>query len=111
MATSRFLTLPNEIQSAIIEWVLRPGEIASVCLVSKQLSAIALPILYRSVSINVDRWTREHRKRIRMRGHIGHKHIRTLDVDSNKIASEPAALKVAKDILQVLPRDSLDAFR
>lgn len=111
MASSRFLQLPPELQTAIIDCLFRPEHLAQVCLVSKQLQRIALPLLYRDFSINVSEWPDGQLERFVAKGHSGHRHIRSLDIDSEDIEGEEQALKVAKDVLQVLPRNSLRSFR
>lgn len=111
MPDSRFLNLPPELQTAIITCLLRPEHLAQVCLVSRQFRRIALPLLYRDFSINVSEWTNTQLERFLARGHSGHRHIRSLDIDSEDIEGEDLALKAAKDVLQVLPRNSLRSFR
>lgn len=108
---SRFLKLPPEIQSAIISHVLRPRHLAQVCLISKHLQQIALPFLYRDFSINVSTWSTDELEQFLARGHSGHAHIRSIDIDSDDLDGEDLALKTAKDLLQVLPRNCLRAFR
>jgi hypothetical protein len=107
----RFTHLPNEIQTQIVAWLLRSADLAKVCLVSRQLYDVAMPMLYHSIYLNVDRWSAEHLRRVLTPQHPGLKHIRALDVDSIQLKSEKLALKVAKDALQVLPRDRLQCFR
>lgn len=109
--TFPLLALPSELQTAIIDCIFHPEDLAQICLVSKQLQRIALPLLYRDFSINVNTWTEEQVSRILARGHSGHAHIRSIGVDSDDIESEDDALKVAKDVLQVLPRNCLRSFR
>lgn len=110
-SNSRLDRLPAELQITCLEWVLRQSDLASVCLVSKQLRTVAMPLLYRSVFIDVDQWSDEHLDKIFMRRHPGHLHIRTVDIDSTHLRSEEKALKVAKDALEVLPRDRLTSYR
>ena len=105
------LDLPAEIQSAIVSWVLRPKDIARLCLVSKQLYDVSIPGLYHSMDFDVDRWKKERLERFLCRGHRGHQHIRILDIDSDELESEPDARKLAKDLLEVLPRNCLTSFR
>lgn len=107
----RLLRLPSELQTAIIANVLHPKHLAQVCLVSRHLQQIALPFLYRDLSINVSTWSTDELERIRTRGHPGHAHIRSIDIDSDYLDGEDLALKTAKDVLQVLPRNCLRAFR
>lgn len=111
MVPFRFLSLPAELQTAIIDCILRPEHLAQVCLVSKQLHRIALPMLYKDFSINVSEWSEEELERFLVRGHAGHPHIRSLEVDSEDLNGEEKALKVAKDALQVLPKNSLRSIR
>jgi hypothetical protein len=106
-----FLDLPPEVQSSVVSWVLYPRHIANVCLVSRQLRDVSLPFLYHTMYLNVDRWKAVHLRKFVERGHRGHRYVRTLDVDSDNLKMEPDALKLAKDILQVLPRNSLTSFR
>lgn len=108
---SRFLQLQPELQTAIIAHVLHPKHLAQVCLVSKYLQRIALPFLYREISINVSIWSEPQLERFVASRHSGHAHIRSIDIDSEDIEGEDLALKVAKDVLQVLPRNCLRAFR
>lgn len=107
----RLLDLPTELQTAILDHLLRPEHLAQTCLVSKQLRQIALPLLYREVSINVNEWNDEQLENFLAHSHSGHRHIRSIDVDSDDIESEQKALKVAKDVLSVLPWNGLRAFR
>lgn len=111
MATFKLLALPPELQTAVIDCIFRPKHLAQVCLVSKQLQRIALPLLYRDFSINVSEWSEIELERFLARGHSGHAHIRSIEVDSEDLEGEAQALKVAKDALQVLPRNSLRSFR
>ena len=106
-----FIDLPPEVQSSVVSWVLYPHHIANVCLVSRQLHDVSMPFLYHTMYLNVDRWKVDHLRKFVERGHNGHQHIRTLDVDSDNLKAEPDALKLAKDILQVLPRKCLTSFR
>ena len=108
---ARVFDLPSELQTAIISWIFRPNDIASVCLVSKQLYDIAMPLLYHSIFLNVDHWTKQQLDRFLAQGHSGHKYVRALDIDSDDLDTEVVALKVAKDALQVLPRNCLQSFR
>lgn len=107
----RLLHLPTELQTAILDHLLRPDHLAQACLVSKQLRQIALPLLYREISINVNEWKDEQLENFLAQGHVGHRHIRSIDVDSDDIEGERKALKVAKDVLSVLPWNGLRAFR
>ena len=107
----KLLDLPPEIQTAIVSWVLRPSDTASLCLVSRQLYDVSMPGLYHSMYLNVDRWKKEELQRFVARGHPGHRHIRALDVDSDELDTEGNARKLAKDVLQMLPRDCLTSFR
>jgi hypothetical protein len=106
-----FLDLPPEVQTAVVSWVLRPCDIAQVCLVSRQFHDVAMPSLYHSMYFNVDRWKREHLDRFLTRGHCGNGYVRSLDVDSDDLEGEARACKLAKDILQMLPRNCLTSFR
>lgn len=72
----RMLDLPAELQTAIIENILRAEHLAKVCLVSKHLQRIALPLLYEKLSINVSEWSDDGLEHICIRGHHGHEHIR-----------------------------------
>lgn len=109
--TRTLLDLPPEIQTGIASWVLRPKDIARLCLVSRQLYDVSMPGLYHSMYLNVDRWKKQNLERFLCRGHRGHQHVRTLDVDSDELSSEPGARKLAKDILEILPRNCLTSFR
>jgi len=111
MTTSRLLSLPPELQTAITSWLFRPSHVAQICLVCKQLRSIAMPQLYRDFAINVDEWSQDEIDRFVTRGHAGHRLIRSLDVDSSNLDTEDVAMKVAKDLLQVLPRNLLRSFR
>ena len=105
------LDLPSELQSAIISWLLRKADLISLCLVSKQLYHVTMPILYHSVSLNVDHWQKRNMDRFLTHGHQGHLYIRSLDIDSDKRVLEVVARKAAKDALTILPRDCLRSFR
>ena len=111
MAAPTLASLPSELQSSIVSWVLRPDHLANICLVSKQFYDVAMPMLYRDMTFNVDHWEQEHLDRFLCFGHRGHNFIRCLDIDSDEIQSENVALKIAKDALQVMPRNSLRSFR
>ena len=106
-----FLDLPPEVQTAVVSWVLRPSDIAQLCLVSRQFHDVAMPPLYHSMYFNVDRWKPEHLEQFLTRGHGGHQYVRSLDVDSEHLEGEESARKLAKDVLQVLPRNCLTSFR
>ena len=105
------LDIPAELQTAVMWWILRPSEVAKLCLVLQQLHNIAMPLLYRSIYLNVDHWKTKQLDLIQARGHPGHRHIRSLDIDSDELKTEAIALKVAKDALHILPRDCLKSFR
>ena len=107
----RFYDLPTELQTAILACLLRPSDLAKVCLVSRWCHVLAVPLLYNTVYLNFDRWCTDHLRNFLRPRHPGHKHIRALDVDSTKLESEKDALKLAKDILQLLPRNQLHCFR
>ncbi|KAK3701567.1 hypothetical protein LTR37_015421 [Vermiconidia calcicola] len=109
--STRLIHLPPEVQTSVISWVLNPSHLARVCLVSKQLHDIAMPLLYQSLFLNVDRWDKDRLRSVLKRGHRGHRYIRALDIDSEKLEQEAEALKIAKDALQVLPRNCLQSFR
>lgn len=109
--TASLNELPPELQSAIIKWILRPRHLASVCRVSKRLHAITMPILYRVMKINVNKWNLDHLERFLTYGHPGLQYVRALDIDYSGEFSETIALKAAKDALQVLPRNCLMLFR
>ena len=111
MAASSFAQLPTELQTLIITSLLRPTDVSNVCLVSKDFCAVAVPLLYHSITINVDRWNLDVLKRFLQYGHLGHMYVRSLDIDSDELSTEDLALKTAKDALQVLPRDCLRSFR
>lgn len=110
-APFRLFALPPELQTAVLDCLLHPEHLATVCLASKQLQRLALPPLYRDVSVNVSEWSDTEIERFCVRGHAGHAHIRSLEVDSDDLEGEDKALKVSKDLLQVLPRNSLRSFR
>lgn len=111
MAASRFAGLPTELHTAIASWLLRPSDLKNLCQASKYFCAVTVPILYHKISINVDQWPKDVLERFLQYGHMGHMHVRSLDVDSDLLDSETEALKIAKDALQVLPRNCLRSFR
>lgn len=111
MATFRFLALPAELQTVIIEKLFRPQHLTEVCLVSKHLRNIALPLLYRKIAINVGSWSDDQIQRFLTLDRKTYECIRVMEIDSTDLEDEDKALKVAKDVLQVLPRDGLKSFR
>lgn len=111
MTNSRLLQLPPELQTAVVSCLLHPEDLAHICLVSKQLRGIALPLLYRDVSVNVSDWTETQLENFMARGHPGHRHVKSIEVDSQDLEGECQALKVAKDVLVVLPRNGLRSFK
>lgn len=102
--------LPAEIQTHLASWLFRKQDLANTCLVCKQLYEVATPLLYRSITIDVDVWKADMLTRLFDYGHRAHRHIRRLSIDSKDYYFETDALQVAKNAIQVLPRNGLTSF-
>ncbi|MCJ1427684.1 hypothetical protein MMC29_005589, partial [Sticta canariensis] len=51
MSTFAILKLPRELQDEILSYISRPTDLKALCLVSKEISAISTPRLYRDINL------------------------------------------------------------
>ena len=55
MAPPSLIGLPAESQTTIVAYIPRPSDLKVIFLTSRQLRAIATPILYRQVFLDIDK--------------------------------------------------------
>lgn len=115
MGEPNILSIPPELQAAIVSYITRPSDLKSLCLTCEQLSAVATEQLYNEVYLDVGRDTRK--SGFFAHNHRGHPHVRGFTAFTPSVGPEhstetycPSANLAIRLVLQVLPRDRLKRF-
>lgn len=109
------LSVPPELQTAIVSYILRPSDLKSLCLSCQQLGAVATEQLYNDVLLDVGKRTRK--PGFFVTNHRGHRHIRSLTVfvapdgyGTYQFMYCPSANLATRLALQLIPRNILKHF-
>ncbi|KAK5120060.1 hypothetical protein LTR85_006541 [Meristemomyces frigidus] len=103
--------LPPELLGSVLSWVRRRSDLKNVMLTTKAMRDLAMPFLYSTVHLVIERCNREALEALLEAGHPGNQHIRTLVADCDGEAHNETSLKTLKALLQSIPQDRLAFFR
>ncbi|RMZ12132.1 hypothetical protein D0860_03091 [Hortaea werneckii] len=110
-----FSDLETEIKAAIVEKVLRPTDLKSLCLVNKQLHELAVKPLYRNVSLDLGSGHDSRLASFLSPKNIGLKHVRQVRLYLANIRDRCNQKRQAdfatQMLLEFLPEDVLEEFR
>ncbi|RMY95695.1 hypothetical protein D0861_00525 [Hortaea werneckii] len=110
-----FSDLETEIKAAIVEKVLRPTDLKSLCLVNKQLHELAVKPLYRNVSLDLGSGHDSRLAGFLSPKNIGLKHVRQVRLYLANIRDRCNQKRQAdfatQMLLEFLPEDVLEEFR
>ncbi|KAF3033560.1 hypothetical protein E8E12_002528 [Didymella heteroderae] len=109
-----FTKLPTDLKTLVIDHILRPTDLKSLCLTSKQLREITVRRLYREVSIDVGSSKDTRLGAFLNPKNIGLQHIRKLDLYLTDVLDKCNQVHLAnfavRMILELLPENILEKF-
>lgn len=95
----------------MVSWLFRPSDLKSLILACKVLRDVVTPVLYRSITIDVDQADAQALRNLLLSGHGGHEHLRQLTVYAIALENQKAAVRFVKDVLTVPPENCLSKFQ
>ncbi|TKA77296.1 hypothetical protein B0A55_04336 [Friedmanniomyces simplex] len=114
MAKLTFSDLSEDVKALIVDKILRPSDLKNVCLVNKQLHALAVKPLYRHVSLDLGSPNDTRLSAFLNPHNAGLKHIRQLRLYLAKFreycSQKQQANFATTMILGLLPEDTLEEF-
>ena len=107
MTMAKLIDLPPELRLAITDHLHRPSDLARLCVTCKRLRDAAVPRLYESVELNLDKSTFRALNGYFRAGNPGPKHVRSLCFLPHAPKDREDAVKVMRLALQLVPRNAL----
>ena len=106
------LDLPTELLVSIIDYIIRPTDLKSLCCSCKSLAEYATKQLYFAVAIDVDKASIPDGSGFLISGNRGHQYVRVLSIDADRSKPDDGAksekpAEFLRAALQVLPKDQL----
>ncbi|KAK0938435.1 hypothetical protein LTR29_009961 [Friedmanniomyces endolithicus] len=115
MAKLTFDNLSEDVKALIVDRILRPTDLKNVCLVNKQLHALAIKPLYRHVALDLGSAKDTRLSAFLSPHNAGLKHIRQLRLHLAKVRDscnqKQHAGFATRLVLDFLPGDVLEEFR
>ncbi|KAK4550645.1 hypothetical protein LTR36_000224 [Oleoguttula mirabilis] len=111
MADSKLPYLPPEIYGAVLSWIRRSSDLKNIILTTKKMRDLAMPVLYNTVHIIVERCDRDVLEPLLVHGHPGHQYIRNLITDCDEEGHDEASLSIVRALVRAIPQDRLRFFR
>lgn len=112
----QFVDLPEDIKNTIVDKVIRPSDLKSVCLVNKELHALAVRPLYRHVALDLGSPNDTRLSSFLNPRNIGLKYVRQLRLylhvnpPDRCLNQEQQAHFATRMLLEFLPEDILEEF-
>ena len=115
MGKKTFQSLSADIKTLIVEHVLRPSDLKSICLTTKELHEIAVRFLYRNVSLDLGSAQDTRLSAFLNPRNIGLKYIRQIRLYlahvQDRCNQEQQAAFATRMLLEFLPENVLEEFR
>ncbi|KAI9699364.1 MAG: hypothetical protein M1836_002975 [Candelina mexicana] len=110
MAPMDFQGLPLDIKALILDYIIRPTDMKTLCLVSKHLCSLMTPQLYRRVVLDIGGPPDQRVPALLSPDNRGLYHIRALVLEGHSEYDERQAFLDLRLITELLPRDILHSF-
>lgn len=121
---TEFVSLPADIKSAIVSYIIRPSDLKNVCLVSHEMHEIAVRFLYESIAFDLGSAGDNRLSAFLQSRNKGLKHVRQIRLylassedcrsmlsDDTCRSQEVQAQFATNMLLEFLPEDVLEEFR